>query len=541
MPDAEISREKILIVDDIPANIRILGQLLRSQYDIRIATGGKNALAIVASENPPDLVLLDIMMPDMDGYEVCRRLKEDSRLKDIPVIFITAKGEVEDETRGLEIGAVDYIIKPFSPPIVAARVKTHLQLKRQRDELAQMTRDLTELNRMKDNLLAVCSHDLRSPLNGILGFTDLLLEKKYLEAEDREGLTHIKASGNVLLGLINDIMDLSKARAEQVELEMEPVLLADVIKTSINALKHMALRKGQTLHLADQCPGTQILGNASALGRVFNNLLSNAIKFTPEKGTIQVQIEPGSKGEVWANVIDTGIGIPEDRIPYLFDQFTKTSQSGTSGEQGTGLGMSIVKEILEKHGVPIAVESQEGKGTRFKLIFPLSKEAPVASPDPSGLPVFSAGPSTEKKRHLRILLAEDNPVNQKLGEKLLAKAGNEVTVANNGEEAFLAYSASPEDFDLIFMDIQMPGMDGLEGTRLIRKFEAGNPGGRVTNGRNFPASTNRIPIVAMTGQAMAGDREKCLEAGMDDYMVKPINKKLILEMVQKWAPELIPS
>ncbi len=527
MPDAEIGREKILIVDDIPANIRILGQLLRSEYDIRIATGGKNALAIVASENPPDLVLLDIMMPDMDGYEVCRRLKEDSRLKDIPVIFITAKGEVEDETRGLEIGAVDYIIKPFSPPIVAARVKTHLQLKRQRDELAQMTRDLTELNRMKDNLLAVCSHDLRSPLNGILGFTDLLLEKKYLEAEDREGLTHIKASGNVLLGLINDIMDLSKARAEQVELEMAPVMLADVIETSIGALKHMAVRKGQTLHLTDQCPGAQILGNASALGRVFNNLLSNAIKFTPEKGAIQIQIEPGSEGEVWASVIDTGIGIPEDRIPYLFDPFTKTSQSGTSGEQGTGLGMSIVKEILEKHGVPIAVESQEGKGTRFKLIFPLSKEAPVASPDPAGLPEFSAGASVEKKQHLRILLAEDNPVNQKLGEKLLAKAGHEVVAANNGEAAFLAYSASPEDFDLIFMDIQMPGMDGLEGTRAIRKFEAGDSG-------------KRIPIVAMTGQAMAGDREKCLEAGMDDYMVKPISKKLILEMVQKWAPNLIP-
>ena len=352
MPDAEIGREKILIVDDIPANIRILGQLLRSEYDIRIATGGKNALAIVASENPPDLVLLDIMMPDMDGYEVCRRLKEDSRLKDIPVIFITAKGEVEDETRGLEIGAVDYIIKPFSPPIVAARVKTHLQLKRQRDELAQMTRDLTELNRMKDNLLAVCSHDLRSPLNGILGFTDLLLEKKYLEAEDREGLTHIKASGNVLLGLINDIMDLSKARAEQVELEMAPVMLADVIETSIGALKHMAVRKGQTLHLTDQCPGAQILGNASALGRVFNNLLSNAIKFTPEKGAIQIQIEPGSEGEVWASVIDTGIGIPEDRIPYLLIRSPKLPKAAPAGNRERVSGCRLLKRSLKSMGFP---------------------------------------------------------------------------------------------------------------------------------------------------------------------------------------------
>ena len=127
MEKSEKAREQILIVDDMPANIKILGQLLRSQYDIRIATGGEKALAIAASEDPPDLVLLDIMMPDMDGYEVCRRLKKDPRSKDIPVIFITAKGEVEDETKGLEIGAVDYIVKPFSPPIVEARVKTHLE------------------------------------------------------------------------------------------------------------------------------------------------------------------------------------------------------------------------------------------------------------------------------------------------------------------------------------------------------------------------------------------------------------------------------
>ena len=529
MENSENDLETILIVDDMPANIKILGQLLRSQYDIRIATGGERALAIVASENPPDLVLLDIMMPDMDGYEVCRQLKKDPRSKDIPVIFITAKGEVEDETKGLEIGAVDYIVKPFSPPIVEARVKTHLELKRQRDELTKMNLDLTELNHMKDNLLAVCSHDLRSPLNGILGFADLLLEKEYLEAEDREGLTHIKASGKVLLGLINDILDLSKARAEQVELEMTPMLLSDVIKTSISALKHLAVGKGQALHFVDQPDDVVILGNESGLGRVFNNLLSNAIKFTPEKGTVRISIDSGPDGKIWAKVIDTGIGIPEDKIPYLFDQFTKTSQSGTSGEQGTGLGMSIVKEILEKHAVPIEVESEEGKGTCFKLAFSLSKEAPVESPEAVQPPVPSGPSRTEKKNHLKILLVEDNPVNQKLGQKMLGKEGHEVTVANNGEEALMLYTASPEDFDLIFMDIQMPRMNGFEGTGAIREFEAANPGER--------GSGKRIPIVAMTGNTLEGDRGKCLEAGMDDYIIKPINKKLLLEMVQKWAPE----
>ena len=538
MKNSENGWDEILIVDDMPANIRILGQLLRSRYHIRIATSGEQALSIAATENPPDLILLDVMMPGMDGYEVCRRLKKNTRLSHIPVIFITAKGEVEDETKGLEMGAVDYIVKPFSPSITLARVKTHLELKRQRDELAQMTLDLTELNHMKDNLLAVCSHDLRSPLNGILGFADLLLEKEYLDPEDREGLTHIKASGNVLLGLINDILDLSKARAEQVELKMEPVSLVAVVKTSISALKHLAIGKGQTLHFEDQSGDAAILGNASTLGRVFNNLLSNAIKFTPEKGTIRVTVEPGPEGKVWAKVIDTGIGIPEEKIPYLFDQFTQTSQSGTSGEQGTGLGMSIVKEILEKHEVPISVESKSGKGTCFKLIFSLSQQLPAPSSDTARLSAEPEPERVEKKKHLKILLAEDNPVNQKLGEKMLSKEGHTVVVAKDGEEALTRYTASPDGFDLIFMDVQMPRMNGLEGTKAIRDFEAAKPDGVDNSGLAPQFPGKRIPIVAMTGSALEGDREKCLGAGMDDYLIKPINKKRILEMVQKWAPKL---
>lgn len=537
MKNSEKGREEILVVDDIPANIRILGQLLRERYHIRIATSGEKALAIAASKNPPDLVLLDIMMPGMDGYEVCRRLKKDVRLSNIPVIFITAKGEVEDETKGLEIGAVDYIVKPFSPSIIMERVKTHLELKRQRDELSQMTLDLTELNHMKDNLLAVCSHDLRSPLNGILGFADLLLEKEYLDPEVGEGLAHIKTSGNVLLGLINDILDLSKVRAEQVELKMEPISLVDVIKTSISALKHLAMGKGQSLHFEDQAGEAAILGNASALGRVFNNLLSNAIKFTPAEGSIGITIELGLDGQVWAKVIDTGIGIPQNKIPYLFDQFTQTSQSGTSGEQGTGLGMSIVKEILHKHGVPVEVESEEGKGTCFTLTFSLSKQVPAASPDTVGF-VPSEPLPEEKKKHLIILLAEDNPVNQKLGEKMLGKEEHEVTVANDGEEALMRYTASPENFDLIFMDIQMPRMNGFECTASIREFETEKQTGVDHGAPGLKSWGRRVPIVAMTGNALEGDREKCLAAGMDDYMMKPINKKRILEMVQKWAPAL---
>ena len=527
MEETTKGRDRILIVDDMPANIRILGQLLRDHYDVRVATGGEKALAIAGSDPLPDLVLLDIMMPGMDGYEVCQRFKKNPRLKNIPVIFITAKGEVEDETKGFEIGAIDYIIKPFSPSIVMARVKTHLALKRQRDKLAKMARDLTELNHMKDNLLAVCSHDLRSPLNGILGFADLLLEKTYLEPEDREGLNHIKASGNVLLGLVNDILDLSKARAEQVDLKKEPLSLSEVVRTSIRSLEHLAIHKKQTLDLEDQSEDGAVLGNASALGRVFNNLLSNAIKFTPEGGTVRVALEPSQKGGIRAKITDTGIGIPQDRMPYLFDQFTRTSQRGTGGEPGTGLGMSIVKEILEKHETPIEVESEPGKGTRFILNFPLCEQVPATNPTPAQAP-----PQSEPRK---ILLVEDNPVNRKLGEKMLRKQGHEVVSAKDGEEALACFTRTPDGFDLIFMDIQMPRMDGFEGTKAIRALEAANPArGETVNSR---LSGKRIPIVAMTGHARAKDLERCLAAGMDDYLIKPINQERVVEMIRKWAKD----
>ncbi len=513
-------RETILIVDDMPANIRILGQLLRDRYHVLAATRGEKALAIAASENPPDLILLDIVMPDMDGYEVCRRLKEKSRGNDIPVIFITAKGEVEDETKGLETGAVDYIVKPFSPPIIMARVRTHLALKRQRDELAQMTMDLRELNRMKDDLLAVTSHDLRSPLNGILGFADLLLEKDYLDDEDQEALAHIKTSGNVLLSLVNDILDLSKVRSEQVELKLEPLVLADVIKTSISSLKHLAMGKRQSLHFKDQSDHRVIMGNASALGRVFNNLLSNAIKFTPEQGSIHLMIEPVHEGTVGVSVKDTGIGISEEKVPYLFDQYTRTSQSGTSGEKGTGLGMSIVKELLEKQTIPITVKSEVGKGTVFRMVFSLAQEESPSALKASS-PVILETP-------LNILLADDNPVNGKLGQKILGKQGHHVQTVINGKEALDAYRQRPESIDMIFMDIQMPEMDGLEGTRAIREFEA--------KGLKTGGVKRRVPIVAMTGSARKEDREKCMAAGMDDYVIKPVKKEIVQEMVQKWGP-----
>jgi CheY-like chemotaxis protein/two-component sensor histidine kinase len=512
-----------LVVDDSGVARHIVCEYLRREgLAIIQAEDGLEALEILRKQaDEINMVITDLNMPRMDGCQLARSIRGELNLTDLPVIFLTASADQSELLEVFKAGATDHLVKPFAKEELLARIMGHLERNRLNQNLRNMVNELTDLNQMKDNLLAVCSHDLRSPLNGILGFADLLLEKDYLESEDREGLTHIKSSGNVLLGLINDILDLSKAKAEQTELKMDPIALSQIIQTSVNSLGQMATGKSQTIRLQDQSEGAVIMGNASGLGRVFNNLLSNAIKFTPENGTIHLNIEPGPWGKVQVKVVDTGIGIPEDKIPYLFDQFTSTSQSGTSGEVGTGLGMSIVKEILEKHGVPIEVESETGKGTCFTLTFPLTDETPIDNSVSTKPVVCTPSELSVEKKQLNILLAEDNPVNQRLAEKIFTKSGHKVTVAGNGKEAFLKYSASPEKVDLIFMDIQMPEMDGHESTRAIREFEQEN---------NLP----KVPIVAMTGQAMEGDRENCLKTDMDDYIVKPINKTDLLETIQKF-------
>lgn len=507
-----------LVVDDSGVTRHIVSEYLRREgLTVIQAEDGLQAFDVLSQRHKEiDMVVTDLNMPRMDGRELTLKIRGELNLSDLPVLFLTASSDQSELLEVFKAGATDHLVKPFAKEELLARITVHLERSLLSKKLRNMVNELTDLNHMKDNLLAVCSHDLRSPLNGILGFADMLLEKEYLESEDREGLTHIKTSGNVLLGLINDILDLSKAKAEQAELKMDPIALHQVIAASVNSLGQMAAGKSQTIRLQDQCEGAVIMGNASGLGRVFNNLLSNAIKFTPDNGIIHLNIEPGPPEKIQVKVTDTGIGIPEDKIPYLFDQFTRTSQSGTGGEVGTGLGMSIVKEILKKHGVPIGVESETGKGTCFTLTFPLTDESPIDKPVVNAL----SGPPGKKKQ-LNILLAEDNPVNQKLAEKMFTKSGHKVTVAGNGREAFLEYSDSPDKIDLIFMDIQMPEMDGLESTRAIRAFE---------KEKNVP----KVPIVAMTGQAMDGDREKCLETGMDDYIVKPINKTVVLDVIKKW-------
>ena len=391
-----------LVVDDSKiARAVVSAHLKREGLSIIEVENGVEAFEILSDQdNEIDMVITDLEMPKMDGRELAGKIRNELNMSDLPIIFLTANSDRSELIEVFKAGATDYLIKPFAKEELLARITVQLERNRLTRQLREMVNELVDLNLMKDNVLAVCSHDLRSPLNGILGFTNLVLKKDYLETEDREALTHIETSGNLLLGLINDILDLSKARAEQVELKMDPISLPAAVRTSIIALKHMADGKQQQLQLTVDCPDAMISGNSSGISRVFNNLLSNAIKFTPENGQISVDIESAPDEHVVVKMTDTGIGIPKEKIPCLFDQFTRASQTGTSGEKGTGLGMSIVKEILERHSADIEVISREGKGTCFKLTF----SRITAAPEYIGLEPENTG--ANEKQH-RILIEDD--------------------------------------------------------------------------------------------------------------------------------------
>ncbi|MCP4273810.1 MAG: response regulator, partial [Gammaproteobacteria bacterium] len=364
-------KHKILIVDDMALNIKILGESLRNNYEIVVATSGKKALAIATSENPPDLILLDILMHEMDGYEVCRSLKEDDRTKEIPVIFISARGEIEDETKGLELGAVDYIVKPFSMPIVNARIKTHLSLKMKNDELLIAKKQADEANEAKSVFLANMSHELRTPLNAIIGFSDIL-EKNISNPKRKKFLHSIRMSGGLLLTLINEILDLSMIEAGKMEFKYDVVSLTNLFNETIPLFEQKTKEKGVEfiINISPTVPKALLL-DGKRLRQVLINLLGNAVKFT-NNGSITLTadceyLNDQLKNKINLNfsVADTGIGIPDDQHGIIFKAFEQAKGQDTDTHDGTGLGLAITKNIVEAMGGEITLESTVGCGSNF--------------------------------------------------------------------------------------------------------------------------------------------------------------------------------
>ena len=375
----ESQKKVILVVDDIEQNVTDISQILRSNgYQVLAAFSGEQALKML-EKRTPDLILLDVMLPDINGFEVCKRIKQNKSISDIPIIFLSALSEAETKVEGLEVGGVDYITKPFQESEVLARVKVHLRIRHLEIERKEHIEKLILQNEAKDRLMQIVSHDLHSPLSGIHSLSEILFKGE--EAKDvtlvREFSELISSTAANLMHLVNDLLDLAKVESGKLQIMPMEFDIALTIRSCVRLQKNVALNKGVTFVEIYSSPVINIEADEPKLVQVINNLLSNAIKFTPKGGTITVRaiVQPPDNKHNFPtllfSVCDTGIGIPPEDLPNIFEKFGKHQRSGTAGEKGTGLGMPIVKRFVELHSGTIEVESIIGKGTEFIISLPI--------------------------------------------------------------------------------------------------------------------------------------------------------------------------
>ncbi|MEP6516463.1 response regulator [Microcoleus vaginatus] len=538
----EENKGNILIVDDTPENLQVLSATLADRgYKVRGVINGKMAIR-AARSGSPDLILLDIKMPEMDGYEVCTQLKEDPKTSEIPVIFISALDEVLDKVTAFQVGGVDYVTKPFHVAEVLARIEHQLTIQRLKKQLLNRNKELQEeiierkkaeeaaaaASLAKSQFVANMSHELRTPLNAILGFTQVMSRDSLLSHENLENLRIINRSGQHLLELINDVLDLSKIEAGIIGLDERSFDLYQLLDTLEEMFQIKAETKKMQLRFFVQANVPQYIKTDENKLRVcLINLLGNAMKFTPDGGRIWLRVSvesnqpPPAESASHPNstsvepllilfeVEDTGIGIATAEIDTLFDAFVQT-QAGRKAADGTGLGLTITKKYVQIMGGDIWVKSVLGEGTSFKfnirVFAAISSEITVATLQrviglEADQPVY------------RILAVDDNQENRLLLVKMLQPIGFEVREAENGYQAVeLWESWQPH---LIWLDTRMPVMDGFEAVRQIRAKE------KQTQWRTV--------IIALTASTFEEKKGEIITAGCDDFVRKPFQEQMLFD------------
>ncbi|MEA5005963.1 MAG: hybrid sensor histidine kinase/response regulator [Rikenellaceae bacterium] len=354
----------ILIVDDIPANLALLGHILKNfGYKVRPVPNGTLALK-VAEKEKPDLIFLDIMMPEMDGFEVCRKFKENKDLSDVPIIFISALNETNDIVKALEAGGSDYITKPFKAEEVKARAATHIKLYLQ-------TKELQKANAEKDKFFSIIAHDLKSPFSNFLGVTQTLEEMlPVLSMDDIQSFaSSMHKSATVLFRLLENLLQWSRIQRGLIPYEPMETPIKPIISEGVFMSQDAALKK--EIEIIQKIPDDlNTFSDKNMLLTVIRNLTSNAVKFTPRGGKITISANNTDDNYVEIAVKDTGIGIPEIMAKNIFSIDVKTSRDGTEGEPSTGLGLLLCKEFVEKNGGKIRLESEENVGSTFYFTIP---------------------------------------------------------------------------------------------------------------------------------------------------------------------------
>ncbi|MXV15097.1 response regulator [Hufsiella ginkgonis] len=521
----------LLIVDDKEENIIALEALLRRPDINLVSTTSPNEALRICWEKDIAVALIDVQMPEMDGFELVEILKSNPRTCDMLIIFVTAiSKETKFAVKGYSTGAVDYLYKPLDPYVTSAKVDSFIQLVRtQRDlkrkniELENYQKDLIkaknqaeQAKRIKENFLANMSHEIRTPINGIIGLAHLL---KSTELDDyQQGILEmLDSSSQSLLGVINDILDISKIEAGKFKIVRSETNIAHLSQSVISLLQFKAKEKNIELKLevAPELPYL-VLADSLRLNQILMNLISNGIKFT-EEGYVKLELKvlawKGNNAQIAFTVSDSGIGIAEDKIRLVFDSFEQAEDTTAQRFGGTGLGLSIVKKLSELKGGLLSVTSEMGKGSTFtftnwyQIILQINDDQEVKK-TAAELPKF------EK---LSILVAEDNAVNLFMIKKILNQWNIQVDSADDGTKVL--DKVNENDYDLILMDTHMPVMSGFEATRRIRSEMFG--------------FKRDIPIISLSAAVLEEEQKAALAAGVNDVLSKPFDPVTLYYKIEK--------
>jgi signal transduction histidine kinase len=576
---------RILIAEDSPTQAMRLAHILKRQgYQIEIAGNGREALEI-AGWFRPVLLISDVVMPEMGGYELSTRIKAHRDLRDISVILVTTMSDSDDVIRGLKCGADNFILKPFEEGYLLGRVRyvlanremrraeealmgleihfngeRHLitadrlqilnlllstydatvqrnkELTRKHEELQALNVKFEAANRAKGDFLAFMSHEIRTPMNGVIGMLELLGMTK-LDSDQRATLGVVRESGASLLRIIDDILDLSKIEEGKLEVHPEPASVADVVERVVSLYSGVASAKGLQLKaLVDTRIDEALWLDPLRLQQILSNLVSNAVKFSPKNGHVEIGAElidrENSVAHVAFTVKDNGIGVSAEDQKRLFHPFSQIEGRTMGKFGGTGLGLSICRRLATLMGGSVDMMSEVGVGTMMTLrlhapvadAMDLPKDGAKNAQDPGGATKDRRRAPTPEQATAEgtlVLVVDDHPVNR----MVLVRQANTLGYAAESAEGGIAALKALESkrFALVILDCNMPGMDGYELARNVRRIESEN-------------DLARTPIIACTANAMVGEADACLAAGMDDYLAKPVQLRSLREKLDRWLP-----
>ena len=535
MIDPTLKSSNILIIDDQVANIDVLeGFLLMQGYTSIKTTADPRKVISLYQSFAPDLILLDLSMPHLSGFEVLQRLKPFVLANTyVPILVLTADITKEAKQRALSEGASDFLIKPFDLVEVGLRIKNLLYTKFLVQQLGSQNlileekvkartkaleqnnfeliaaRDKAEAsNKLKTAFMNNISHEIRTPLNGILGFAPMAIDPNFSQSEKQEFLEILNLSGKRLMQTITDYMDISLLTSGNMDViikEFAPGVLVDEIQKHYLSL---CIKKGISLVIEKQDAFNLVAvkSDRSFLKKILSHLMDNALKFT-EKGSISIGVSVNINF-IEFYVKDTGCGVSEEALSIIFEHFSQEDETTTRGYEGNGLGLAIVRGMVNILGGKITAESVKGSGSTFTFTIPWVEDI-----SDSTLPLITGDVDTNARRPI-ILVAEDEPYSFLFFELALDK-DYEIIRAEDGEEA-VELCTLITDIQLVLMDLKMPKMNGLLATQQIKKIR------------------KNLPVIALTAYAETGIREKCLEAGCDEYMTKPVGKMELLEKIQEF-------